>query len=94
MKKREVVQDNEKARAVNKRELINIFMACGVFEHIAKEIVKNHPQLTQQLLVTEADEYKNVLREVILLFGISDLQSYSGSQHIGEGRCSSDGFEH
>ena len=51
------------SRVIREREIINVFLACGVYENIAKDIVKTTPELA---LMTEksADVFKSVLREV------------------------------
>jgi hypothetical protein len=51
------------SRVIREREIVSVFLACGIYENIAKDIVKNTPELA---VMTEksADVFKSILREV------------------------------
>ncbi len=51
-------------RPLREREIINIFMACGIFEHVAKDIIKSCPEL-KGITDKHSDDFKVILREVI-----------------------------
>jgi len=66
---------DETPRVLREREVVNLFMACGIFEHIAKDIYKSCPELAA---ITEkhVDDFKLVLRESLAILdkeGVPDI---------------------
>jgi len=66
---------DETPRVLREREIINLFMACGIFDHIAKDIYKSCPELAT---ITEkhVEDFKQVLRESLAILdkeGVPDI---------------------
>ena len=50
---------------LSEREIIGIFMSCGIYENVAKDIVKNTPELSG-MTERSGEIFKAVLREVFV----------------------------
>jgi len=52
-------------RQLKEREIVNLFMAVGLYENIARSIIKNNPEISTLLTESLVDPYKTVLREAL-----------------------------
>eukprot|EP01114_Cavostelium_apophysatum_P021797 TRINITY_DN7698_c0_g1_i2.p1 TRINITY_DN7698_c0_g1~~TRINITY_DN7698_c0_g1_i2.p1 ORF type:complete len:381 (+),score=135.38 TRINITY_DN7698_c0_g1_i2:38-1180(+) len=59
-------REEEPPRPLKEREIINIFMACGILEHIAKDIFRACPEL-KDLTDKNGEDFKGVIREALNL---------------------------
>jgi hypothetical protein len=50
-------------RILKEKEIVSLFMACGILEHVAKDIVKSCSEL-KDLTDNISEDFKIVLREV------------------------------
>lgn len=59
----------EEPRPLREREIINALMGCGIYEQVAKEIVKNSPSVLT-LTTEHLESFKIVVREVRWIYFI------------------------
>jgi hypothetical protein len=58
-------------RPLKEREIVNLFMSAGIFENVARSIMKNCPEMFS-LTDKTGEDFKSILREVkmIILFEV------------------------
>lgn len=58
-----LVPNNVGPRQLKERELVNLFMACGILEHIAKDIIRSSQEL-KHINDKNSEDFKQLVREV------------------------------
>lgn len=48
---------------LKEREIVSLFMTCGILEHMARDIIKNNPEILQ-MTTKHVEDMKAVVREV------------------------------
>jgi len=56
-------EKDEKPKILSQREMVRLFMVCGIDENIAQDIIKSHPEMV--LTNKHVEDYKLVLREAM-----------------------------
>jgi len=67
-------------RVLREREVVDLFMACGIYEHTAKDIVKTIPELTGAT-EKQGDTFKVLLREAISIIDKEGIPEIIAETH-------------